>query len=68
MALCQFYSFVFSLEDGEKNDKDIYNNTHKKYKIKELSSFIEFLIYIYFYPTAIVGPSLYFMDFHILFI
>ena len=64
MTLCKFCSFAFSFEDGEKNDKDIYNNTHKKYKIKELPSFLEFLSYIYFYPTAIVGPSFDFIDFH----
>jgi len=64
MTVCKFCSFTFSYEDGDKDDKDIYNSTHKKNKIKELPSFIEFLSYIYFYPTAILGPSFDFMDFH----
>ena len=64
MTVCKFCSFTFSYEDGDKEDKDIYNSTHRKNKIKELPSFIEFLSYIYFYPTAIVGPSFDFIDFH----
>ena len=30
MTVCKFCSFTFSYEDGDKDDKDIYNSTHKK--------------------------------------
>ena len=29
MTVCKFCSFTFSYEDGDKNDKDIYNSTQK---------------------------------------
>ncbi len=63
MSICKFTSIVFSYDDGGKEDKDIYNDHDKKYKIIKKPTFLEFCSFIYFYPTALVGPSLEFKDF-----
>lgn len=63
MSLCKFSSFAFSYDDGKKEDKDFKSEHHKSYKIKEMPSILEFFSYIFFYPTAIIGPFIEYKDF-----
>ena len=63
MTLCKYTSIVFSYDDGKKDDKDIISQHHKKYKIVEKPTFLEFCSYIYFYPTALLGPFIEYKDF-----
>lgn len=63
LSMCKFSFFAFSYEDGEKDDKDIYNAHHRRNKIVKLPSFTEFFAYIYFFPTATYGPSIEYVDF-----
>ena len=63
MELTKFTSIAFCYEDGLKNDKDFKNEHHKKYKIEKIPSILEYISYIYFYPTAIIGPFIEYKDF-----
>ena len=63
MQLTKFTSIVFNYDDGKKDDKDIKSEHHKKYKIVEKPTLLEFCSYIYFYPTAILGPFVEYKDF-----
>lgn len=63
LSMCKFSFFAFSYEDGEKEDKDIYNPHHRSHKIVNLPSFFEYLSYIYFFPTSTYGPSIEYTDF-----
>lgn len=63
MTICKFSSLAFSYDDGAKEDKEFINAHNREYKIKDKPSFIEVLSFVYFYPTAIVGPSIEFKDF-----
>ena len=61
--LCKYTSVAFSYDDGRKCDKDIISEHHRKYKIVEKPSILEFCSYIYFYPTSIIGPFIEYKDF-----
>ena len=63
VVLCKYTSVAFSYDDGKKDDKDIISEHHKKYKIVEKPSVLEFCSYIYFYPTTIIGPFIEYKDF-----
>ena len=63
MTICKFSSMAFSYEDGEKNDSEIKNKHWKKYKIKEMPTFLEVMTYTFYFPSAIMGPYFEFMDF-----
>jgi len=63
MSICKFSSLAFSYEDGGKDESQLKNNHHKEYRIIEKPSLLEILSFIYFYPTAIVGPSIEYKDF-----
>lgn len=63
MSICKFSSLAFSYEDGEKNERDFKNQHHKEYRVINQPSLLEVLSFVYFYPTAIIGPSLEYKDF-----
>ncbi len=63
MTVCKFSSLAFSYEDGKKEDKDFKSDHHRKYKIVEKPSLVELFSYIYFYPTALIGPFIEYKDF-----
>ena len=56
-------SFGFSYADGEKDEKDIRSDHLKHTRIEELPSIFEYVSYIFFYPTIIIGPFIEFKDF-----
>ena len=63
VELAKFLAFAFSYDDGKKEAKDIRSEHHRKYRIEKMPSFLEYSAYIYFYPTAIIGPFINYMDF-----
>ena len=63
MSICKFSSLAFSYEDGMKKDEEMKNRHHREYRVYERPSLLEVLSFIYFYPTAIIGPSIEFKDF-----
>jgi lysophospholipid acyltransferase len=63
MSICKFSSLAFSYEDGGKDESQLKNNHHKEYRIIEKPSLLEVLSFVYFYPTAIMGPSIEYKDF-----
>ena len=63
MSICKFSSLAFSYEDGEKDEKDFKNSHHKEYRVINQPTLLEVLSFVYFYPTAIVGPSIEYKDF-----
>ena len=63
MSICKFSSLAFSYEDGMKKDEEMKNRHHREYRVYEKPSLLEVLSFIYFYPTAIIGPSIEFKDF-----
>ena len=63
MSICKFSSLAFSYEDGIKDEKDFKNQHHKEYRIINQPTLLEVLSFVYFYPTAIIGPSLEYKDF-----
>ena len=63
MMVTKYTSFAFSYDDGKKDLKDIKSDYHKTYRIEKMPSFLEYISYIYFYPTSVVGPSIQFNDF-----
>ena len=63
MELLKFTSIAFCYEDGLKNDEDFKCEHHKKYKIKSIPTILEYVSYIFFYPTAIIGPFIEYKDF-----
>ena len=63
MSICKFSSLAFSYEDGEKKEEDLKNEHHKEYRVVEMPSLLEVLSFVYFYPTAIIGPSIEYKDF-----
>ena len=63
MSICKFSSLAFSYEDGGKKDEELKNNHHKEYRVYEKPTLLEVLSFVYFYPTAIVGPSIEYKDF-----
>ena len=63
MTICKFSSMAFSYEDGQLDDSKIKNKHWKKYKIKEMPTFLEVMTYTFYFPSAIMGPFFEFMDF-----
>lgn len=63
MTVCKYSSIAFSYDDGKKEDKEFKSEHHKSYKIVEKPTFVEFFSYIYFYPTALIGPFIEYKDF-----
>ena len=63
MTICKYSSMAFSYEDGGKDDKDIKNNHWRIYKIKEMPSLFEILSYIFYFPSAVMGPVFEYKDF-----
>ena len=63
MSVSKYSSFAFSYDDGKKELKDIVNEHHRTYRIKNMPTFLEYASYIYFYPTSVVGPYIEFRDF-----
>ena len=63
MSICKFSSLAFSYEDGMKKDEEMKNRHHREYRIYDKPSLLEVLSFVYFYPTAIIGPSLEYKDF-----
>ena len=63
MSICKFSSLAFSYEDGMKKDEEMKSNHHKEYRVYSRPSLLEVLSFVYFYPTAIIGPSIEFKDF-----
>ena len=63
MSICKFSSLAFSYEDGMKKDEEMKNRHHREYRVYEKPSLLEVLSFVYFYPTAIIGPSIEFKDF-----
>ena len=63
MSICKFSSLAFSYEDGGKDESELKNNHHKEYRIIEKPTLLEVLSFIYFYPTAVIGPSIEYKDF-----
>ena len=63
MSICKFSSLAFSYEDGMKKDSEMKNKHHKEYRVYDQPSLLEVLSFVYFYPTAIIGPSLEYKDF-----
>ena len=63
MSICKFSSLAFSYEDGIKTDKELKGPHHREYRIYETPTLLDVLSFVYFYPTAIIGPSLEYKDF-----
>ena len=63
MSICKFSSLAFSYEDGGKDISELKNSHHKEYRIVEKPSLLEVLSFLYFYPNAIIGPSIEYKDF-----
>lgn len=61
--LTKYVAFAFSYDDGKKDLKDIKSEYHKKCRIEKMPSFLEYISYIYFYPTTIIGPFINYKDF-----
>jgi lysophospholipid acyltransferase len=55
MYTCKWTAFAWCYKDGGKDDKDLSEDQKLK-KITELPSFFEYVSYIFFYASAIVGP------------
>jgi lysophospholipid acyltransferase len=55
MYTCKWTAFAWCYKDGGKDDKDL-SPDQKENKITELPSFFEYVSYIFFYASAIVGP------------
>lgn len=63
MTVCKYSSIAFSYDDGKKDDKEFKSEHHRSYKIVEKPNLVEFFSYIYFYPTALIGPFIEYKDF-----
>jgi len=64
MSICKFSSLVFSYEDGsEENISTLINKYHKSKVIVDCPTCLEMFSYIFYYSSAVVGPSFEFSDF-----
>ena len=63
VAVGKYSSFAFSYSDGGKDINAIRSAHQKQSRIEKIPSLFEYASYIYFYPTAIVGPFIEYKDF-----
>lgn len=64
MNICKYSSMAFSYEDGEKEDDQIKSSYCRRIKLKEKPTLIEVLSFSFYFPSAVIGPSFEFKDFH----
>ena len=63
VKVAKYSSFAFSYSDGGKDINTIRSAHQKQSRIQNMPSLLEYASYIYFYPTAITGPFIEYMDF-----
>ena len=63
VKVAKYSSFAFSYSDGGKDINTIRSAHQKQSRIEKMPSLLEYASYIYFYPTAITGPFIEYMDF-----
>lgn len=76
MQVCKFTAFAWAYKDGGKPQKDLsegiifcyelclkFLSDQEYRKIEKLPSVMEYYSYIYFYPTALMGPFFDFNDY-----
>jgi lysophospholipid acyltransferase len=56
MLICKYSSFAYAYEDGMEGKK--LSKEQDEFKLTKLPSFFEYICYIQFLPTSIMGPSL----------
>jgi lysophospholipid acyltransferase len=63
IMLTKYIAFAFCYNDGKTDPKNIKSEHHRIHRIEKFPNFFEYASYIYFYPTAVVGPFIEFVDF-----
>ena len=63
IMLTKYIAFAFCYNDGKTDPKNIKSEHHRIHRIEKIPNFFEYASYIYFYPTAVVGPFIEFVDF-----
>ena len=61
--VAKYSSFAYSYDDGGKDIEKIRSAPLKKERIVKMPSLLEFVSYIYFYPTTIVGVFIEYKDY-----
>ncbi|KAG4304001.1 hypothetical protein PORY_002524 [Pneumocystis oryctolagi] len=64
MVLCmKLTAFAWNMYDGKQEDS-VLTQRQKEYALKKLPSLLEFLGYVFFFPSFLVGPSFDLVDYH----
>ena len=61
--VAKYSAFAFSYADGAKKIETIRSKNHKRTRIENLPSILEFSSYIFFYPTTLIGPFIEYIDY-----
>ena len=56
-------SFAWAVFDGQRDEKD-QNNYQKRFRLDEFPSLLDFLGYMFFFPTFLIGPAFQFKDYY----
>ena len=65
VLVCKYSLFAYNIEDGAITDEKHLSEEQKHFRIKDIT-FLEYLGYINFLPTSIMGPPIeyrYYKDF-----
>ena len=57
IMVCKYSLFAYNIEDGAVTDEKKLSEEQKQFKIKEFT-FMEYIGYINFLPTSILGPPI----------
>lgn len=65
--VCKFSLFAYRLEDGRKVGDDYFRltNEQKSLRILRMPSFYEYIAYLQFLPSSVMGPGLDYSDYEI---
>ncbi|MCQ2819069.1 MAG: hypothetical protein MJ252_17545 [archaeon] len=63
LIICKFSFLAYAYQDGAQQDKDIKCSHWREYKLTEKPTLLETFSYVYYFPSACIGPSFEFKDF-----
>lgn len=63
--VCKFSLFAYRCEDGFKTGDKLLKLTEEQHKLRlvKVPSLFDFICYLQFLPTAVMGPSLEYSDY-----
>lgn len=62
IAVCKYSSFAWACQDGTKPEETL-SEEQREFRLSTVPTFYEFLSYMLFLPTAVMGPSLEYRQF-----